>query len=258
MSVLQDITALFEKQIGIKETPVNNVIYNTHYYGTAVNGAQFPWCAAFIWDVFRMAGHPELFLDGGKSAYCPYIEGWAKQHGQWVSAPPYRAGDLVLFDWDNDGTSDHIGFVVSVSGSQITTIEGNSDDAVVRLIRYADHIRGAYRPAYPDGDTPAPTPDTPDTPERPNTYVVQQGDSLWAIAQRFLGNGIKYPSIMELNGLKSAAIYPGQVLQIPTESDRRTFTITVSPDTYRFLFDAADAEKCSVGQIIDQLVGGQT
>ena len=32
----------------------NNVIFNTHYYGKAVSGSAYPWCCAFVWDIFRM------------------------------------------------------------------------------------------------------------------------------------------------------------------------------------------------------------
>ena len=48
------------------------------------------------------------------------------------------------------------------------------------------------------------------------TYTVKAGDSLWAIAARFLGDGRRYPEIRELNGIASNnVIYAGQVLKIP-------------------------------------------
>lgn len=47
------------------------------------------------------------------------------------------------------------------------------------------------------------------------TYTVKKGDSLWAIAQRYLGNGSKYTEIKALNGLSSDTIYPNQTLKIP-------------------------------------------
>ena len=47
------------------------------------------------------------------------------------------------------------------------------------------------------------------------TYTVKKGDSLWAIAQKELGNGSRWPEIQKLNGLSGTTIYAGQVLKIP-------------------------------------------
>lgn len=46
-------------------------------------------------------------------------------------------------------------------------------------------------------------------------YTVKKGDTLWVIAQRYLGSGYKYREIRELNALNSDMIYPGQTLKIP-------------------------------------------
>ena len=48
-----------------------------------------------------------------------------------------------------------------------------------------------------------------------NTYTVKKGDSLWAIAAKYLGNGSKYKEIKTLNNLKSDIIHTGQVLKLP-------------------------------------------
>lgn len=48
-------------------------------------------------------------------------------------------------------------------------------------------------------------------------YVVKRGDTLWAIASRYLGSGTKYPQIAQENGIKNPnLIYPGQVFRITT------------------------------------------
>jgi len=47
------------------------------------------------------------------------------------------------------------------------------------------------------------------------TYTVQKDDNLWAISQKLLGAGSKYPEIKSLNSLASDTIYPGQILKIP-------------------------------------------
>lgn len=54
----------------------------------------------------------------------------------------------------------------------------------------------------------------PAEPEYTN-YIVKHGDSLWAIAQKYLGNGARYKEIMYANALTSDKIYPNQKLRIP-------------------------------------------
>ncbi len=47
-------------------------------------------------------------------------------------------------------------------------------------------------------------------------HTVARGDSLWAIASKYLGNGARYGEIKSLNGLSSNVIHPGQKLKIPS------------------------------------------
>ena len=56
---------------------------------------------------------------------------------------------------------------------------------------------------------------TPKTENAGKTYTVVHGDTLWKIAERFLGKGSRYAEIVKLNGLKSNVLMSGQVLQIP-------------------------------------------
>lgn len=47
-------------------------------------------------------------------------------------------------------------------------------------------------------------------------YTVQKGDTLWAIAEKFYGNGEQYKKIANANGIDNPdTIYPNQVLYIP-------------------------------------------
>ena len=56
---------------------------------------------------------------------------------------------------------------------------------------------------------------TPKTETVGRTYTVGHGDTLWKIAERFLGKGSRYTEIVKLNGLKSNVLYTGQVLALP-------------------------------------------
>lgn len=49
------------------------------------------------------------------------------------------------------------------------------------------------------------------------THTVARGDSLWALANTYLGNGSRYKEIMQVNGMKSTTIKIGQVLKIPAK-----------------------------------------
>lgn len=146
--------------IGTKESPAgsNNVIFNTHYYGGPVSGDWYPWCCAFVWDIFRICGLSSLFYDGQKTAYCPTVYNWAKQKGLIVPKETARYGDIVLFDWGGDGVADHIGFVEDYNGANYTTIEGNTSTSnnsnggeVMRRTRYASQIQAIIRPKYAGG-----------------------------------------------------------------------------------------------------------
>jgi nucleoid-associated protein YgaU len=51
----------------------------------------------------------------------------------------------------------------------------------------------------------------------PETHTVERGDNLWNIAQRYLGDGSRYPEIAALNPVirNPSLIHPGQILRLP-------------------------------------------
>jgi LysM repeat protein len=69
-------------------------------------------------------------------------------------------------------------------------------------------------PAPVPAAEPAPPPPPP--PPAPRTYTVVSGDTLWAISERFYGDGSKYQAIADASGVSNPdLIHPGQVLTIP-------------------------------------------
>ena len=73
-----------------------------------------------------------------------------------------------------------------------------------RYDKYNDYVE---KPVEPKPIEEKPTEDI--------TYVVQKGDTLWGISQKFLGDGVKWRKIMYYNNLSSTLIRVGQVLKIP-------------------------------------------
>ena len=69
-----------------------------------------------------------------KFSYCDTGIAWFKSHGQWQNRGYCPSpGDIIFFDWNNNGVADHVGIVESCDGSYVYTIEGNANDAVKRL-----------------------------------------------------------------------------------------------------------------------------
>lgn len=165
MATAQNIMTLAEKYIGTKENPANsnNVIFNTHYYGQAVYdglwGQAFPWCCAFVWDIFRLAGASNLFYDGKKTATCATYETWARNKGLSVGKGNGQYGDVVTFDFNNKGRAHHIGFIKKKNpDGTYQTIEGNTSASsndnggiVMERTRSQSQIRYIFRPKYDAG-----------------------------------------------------------------------------------------------------------
>lgn len=110
-------------------------------YDYGANGVAY--CAMFASWVLARAGVPCAGMPG---AYCPSIH-----HSQTLSASQLQPGDLVLFDWDDDGTDDHIGLVAAndAAAKTIETIEGNTGGGkVLERARAYSTICGGIRPAY--------------------------------------------------------------------------------------------------------------
>lgn len=79
-----------------------------------------------------------------------------KQKNIWLGLVKPQVGDIVIWRWDGNrnGFANHIGFVESVSGNNITTIEGNTFKGGVSQVGRntyawnAQSIQGYARPKY--------------------------------------------------------------------------------------------------------------
>lgn len=85
-------------------------------------------------------------------------------------------------------------------------------------------------------------------------YTVRKGDTLWAIAEKFLGHGWEYPRIVCANPGLTADIYPGQVITIPGDVSEETVTIsvTIKKTTNDKLSELAKENGCTIGEVLDK------
>ena len=88
------------------------------------------WCACFVsW----CADQSGLIESGNvpKFSLCSDGVTWFQGKNKWQSGGTTPlAGMIIFFDWDHDGTSDHVGIVEKCEGGRVYTIEGNSSDQV--------------------------------------------------------------------------------------------------------------------------------
>lgn len=158
MSSAANVLQVARAEIGYKESPKNS---NKTKFGRDYGMDGQPWCAMFVWWVFDQADCPELFFGGKKSAYCPTIADYYIKKKQTVSKSKGQAGDIVLFDWNHNNSSDHIGIIESRnSDGSYVCIEGNTSvgnnsngGQVMRRTRYQSQISWICRPKYTESST---------------------------------------------------------------------------------------------------------
>jgi LysM repeat protein len=158
----------------------------------------------------------------------------SRGHAIWASGTDGQ--DVVRAEVQSDGN-----FVLYTADKPVwhTDTKGKKN---VRLVLQDDRnlvLYGADGPAWSTKtETDAPPPPEPQAEAAPaaeeahaeeaaahpepepepaaRTYTVESGDTLWAISERFYGDGSKYQVIADASGISNPdLIQPGQVLTIP-------------------------------------------
>ena len=160
------------------------------------------WCDTCVSAAAVKAGCEELI--GRECGVEKHIEIF-KQKGIWIedgTVTP-KPGYVIAYNWDrstqpNDGYADHIGYVESVLGSNITVIEGNKGEAVSRRVIPVGwgYIRGYAAPKY-DAATVTPVPSTAEKSVEEVAKEVLAGK--W-------GNGEERRNRLEAAGYDYAAV----------------------------------------------------
>lgn len=153
--------ALFQSWVGLKESDGSHKKIIDIYNSQAVLPRGYkltykdPWCAGTVSAASVHLGYTDIIPT---ECSCTKMIELFKKLGSWVESDAYipKAGDIIFYDWDDSGKGentkqpDHVGVVEKVSGSTITVIEGNKNNAVERrtIAVNGKYIRGYGVPKY--------------------------------------------------------------------------------------------------------------
>ncbi|MEG1242743.1 MAG: CHAP domain-containing protein [Oscillospiraceae bacterium] len=112
--------------VDIAKSQVGNV-GGAPYWSWYGFDSRVEWCACFVSWCYNQMGKSEPRFAACTSQGMP----WFQSRGQWGDRnyPNIAPGDAIFFDWDLDGSADHVGIVVGTDGDRVYTVEGNSGDA---------------------------------------------------------------------------------------------------------------------------------
>jgi len=205
------------------------------------------WCSTYASAVAIAAGLTDIIPT--ECGCQKHIELF-KKLGAWVENDAYipTAGDYIFYDWDdsgsgdNTGNADHVGIVVSVSGTAMKIIEGNISNAVGyrNLTVNAKYIRGYGVPDYESkateddaAETSTATPVVEEKTEEASgdvVYTVVKGDTLSAIAAKY---GTTYQKLAAYNGITNPhKISVGQKIKIPSTTGSGSTATEATYSTY--------------------------
>ena len=202
------------------------------------------WCATFVcWCFYKAYGKAAALkllcqptnTKNNAGAGCKHARNYFKAKGRLYDSP--KAGDQIFFYSSDKSQISHTGLVYKVDGGKVYTVEGNTSSASGVVANGGAVAKKSYSLTYsriagygrPDYGQPAPetidkafeaaadqSPTKPDAADLSayETYTVKKGDTLWRIAQKTLGSGVRYKTIVQLNGLSSDKLKIGQVLKI--------------------------------------------
>ena len=142
------------------------------------------------------------------------LERWRRSHTELIlmlTETPVNA-DVYLysFDYTPRGGVGDIDYSIEFVEARSVTVNTEQEAAAKS---------SALSSNTAENNRPAAVTDTSIASEQTRTYTVKTGDSLWAIAQRYLGRGSRYTEIYAMNrsviGANPNLIYPGQVYTLP-------------------------------------------
>ncbi|MBR6826285.1 MAG: CHAP domain-containing protein, partial [Oscillospiraceae bacterium] len=136
----QDVLAIAKTQLGYTESTdnyfVNEAGVQKGYtrYGAWYGDHYGDWCAMFVSFCMHYGGVEGIPIHSGCVSWIRELQDMNLYRKQGKYLP--EAGDIIFFDWECDGLSDHVGLVYEYKDAtdtelaQLVTIEGNSSNRV--------------------------------------------------------------------------------------------------------------------------------
>lgn len=141
------------------------------------------WCAATTSAVWIALGLTDIMP---VECSCGELIRLYQAMGRWVEDDAYipKPGDLIMYDWDDDGEGDnrgapeHVGMITNVAGRTITVVEGNMGSPS-RVGTRTLQVNGRYIRGYccPDYASKADKPSAANPEPKETWYAVAQA---WA------------------------------------------------------------------------------
>lgn len=188
------------------------------------------WCDGTVSAAAIKAGAQDII---GRECGCEQHIAIFKEKGIWIEDGTIRPepGYVIVYNWGdstqpNDGYSDHIGYVESVSGNIITAIEGNKNVSVERRSIPVGwgYIRGYAKPKY---DNSSSKPNPPQLPSKTITEIAED------VIKGVYGNGDTRKNAIESMGYDYYKVQK-EVNRIlsgkPSENTESTVKYTVKPN----------------------------
>ncbi len=141
----QDVLAIARTQLGYTESTENYIVAESGVqkgytrYGQWYGDPYGDWCAMFVSFCMHYGGVEGIPIHSGCTPWIREL----KEMNLFRPQGSYRpeAGDIIFFDWEGDGLSDHVGLVSELKDAtedgpaELITIEGNASNRV-RYVSY--------------------------------------------------------------------------------------------------------------------------
>lgn len=129
--------------------PLRPTLKKLGHLGQSQNDSFFDWCASWVTYITRHEGIAVPDIYDNYWACVAKVDAWrdmARKTGSWIrkgDAAP-SPGDVVVYNWDGDADTDHIGIVKEYlpSKSKIVACEGNKNNREVITERSFGGIAG--------------------------------------------------------------------------------------------------------------------